>query len=423
VNTVFSRILQHVRPCGESEIVGDILGSFRQAAATGVSPVVLFCAGSSGRILCALLARHGITPACFCDNDASKVGEVVCGVPIISFEELKNRHRESLIVIASAAYQGFVARQLLENGFNPMKILRLDAGDGAVDTIIRRERILMYARNGDPSSVLDLLQRDQERISNAFDLLWDEKSRELFVRRLALVASGYECRSYRDYIGAFSEPVLQFGFENPNRFAQCGSYFYFNNDVLHLTEGEVLLDGGAYTGDSADHFVQACSKRGIRYGHIYCFEPDPQNFEHLTETTSKYRDVTCHPYGLWSHRTRLNFVNSTRIGSYEARVQDPGDHSWTADGTHIEAVAIDDQPFDRQVSFIKLDIEGAECQALEGAGITIATHRPKLALSVYHQTSDLYEIPLRVHELHPDYRMYLRHFGNYFDDTLLLATT
>jgi hypothetical protein len=42
---------------------------------------------------------------------------------------------------------------------------------------------------------------------------------------------------------------------------------------------------------------------------------------------------------------------------------------------------------------------------------------------VYHQTSDLYEIPLRVHELHPDYRMYLRHFGNYFDDTLLLATT
>jgi predicted transposase YdaD len=69
-----------------------------------------------------------------------------------------------------------------------------------------------------------------------------------------------------------------------------------------------------------------------------------------------------------------------------------------------------------------MDIEGAEMEAIKGGADTILSRSPKLALSVYHKTRDLYEIPLLVHQLNPSYRLYLRHFGNYFDDTLLLAT-
>ena len=421
MNDVLTRITKHIQPCGESGIIDDILGSFRHAAASGEIPLVLFCAGSSGKILHSLLTRHGIQPLCFCDNNVSRGGEVLCGVPIISFDELKSCHRESLIVIASTAYQKFVERQLLENDFCANRIVCLDARDTSCDGMLKRERILMFARNGDPTAVQDELRRDESRIAEAYSLFVDEKSRELFIRRLALVASGYEYHSYRDFLKAFSEPVLQLGYGNPERFSAVGSYFYFNNDVLRLQDGEVLVDGGAYSGDSTDEFVRACEKNRVRYNCVYCFEPDLSNYRKLLEKTSRYRDVICYPYGLWSHRATLQFVSSDQTESYCARIMGAGTSAQATADIEIETDSIDGQLSGRKTTLIKLDIEGAEKEAIRGAEETIKNYSPNLVLSVYHNTSDLYEIPLLVHQLNPGYRMYLRHLGNYFDDTVLLA--
>lgn len=423
MNEVLGLITEYSRPCGESEIIDDLFGLFRQAAVSGKIPVVLFCAGSSGAVLHGLLARHGIYPVCFCDNNPSRLGKTYCGLPIIAFDELKSHHRKSLILIASAAYQNLVRRQLLDNGFLAQRIITLNTDDEAPDAQIKRERILMLARNGAATTVLEKLRNDEDKIADAYDLLADEKSKALFVRRLALIASGYEYRMYKEFLKDFSEPVLQYGYDNLVRFTRPGSYFYFNNDVLRLEDNEVLVDGGAFSGDSVDEFVKACEKNKVRYKHIFCFEPDLSNYGKLLENTSKHRDVTCLRFGLWSHRTTLRFVSSSQTESYCARIHENGATAQVVPDMEIEAADIDGQLSGQDVTFIKMDIEGAELEAIRGGAAAIRGLSPKLALSVYHKTGDLYEIPVIIHQLNPTYKLYLRHFGNYFDDTLLLAST
>lgn len=418
---VLAEIKKHVRPCGESEIIDDILGPFRKLVESGELPLVLFCAGSSGAILHRLLTKQGIFPVCFCDNNAARTGAPLCGIPIISFADLKSNYRNSLILIASAAYQNFVKKQLLDNGFHAERILTLDTRDTSFDAQLRRERVLMYARNGEPTAVLDDLQRDEERIVAAYHLLADDKSRQLFIRRLALIASGYEYQAYQSYLREFSEPVLKFGYDNPERFRTGGSYFYFNNDVLMLQDDEVLVDGGAYSGDSAEEFMLACERNNVRYKHIYCFEPDAANYLQLVENASKCRDMTCLNYGLWSHRATLRFVSSAQVDSYCARILEQGGAAQGSADVRIETASIDERLAGERVTLIKMDIEGAEIEAIRGAAETIKSHSPKLALSVYHETTDLYEIPLMIQQLKPGSRMYLRHLGNYFDDTMLFA--
>ena len=63
---------------------------------------------------------------------------------------------------------------------------------------------------------------------------------------------------------------------------------------------------------------------------------------------------------------------------------------------------------DTRITFIKMDIEGAEFDALRGARAAIERHRPVLAVCVYHQQDDLWRLPLLMKEMVPDYRMYLR---------------
>jgi len=417
VNDVLKRILDEIRPLQASDLMVELFGGFHGEALRGALPVVLFCAGSSGKILCPFLIRGGIHPVCFCDNDPSRVGQVISGVSVISFDELKRDHRESLIVIASAAYQHQIRRQLLDAGFRAERVLTLDTPSPSFDDQLRRESLLMLARNGEPGGVVEELRAVEDRLQAAHDLLADAKSKQLFIRRLALVASGYEYSAYRGYLETFSEPLLRFGPEDPQRWTQSSAFFYFTNDVLRMREGEVYVDGGAFTGDTADLFIQACTTTGVRYEHIHCFEPDAGNYAQLVANTKGSPRVTCVNRGLWSCETTLRFISSAHTEAYGARIQEAGAIS----DMEIETASIDQHLAGRPVTLIKMDIEGAEIEALKGATQSIAAHHPQLAISVYHQTSDLFEIPLLVHAMHPGYRMYLRHLGNYFDDVILFA--
>jgi FkbM family methyltransferase len=410
--------MSHTKPWHESKIIDDIFGSFRRSAEMGTLRVVLFCAGSSGRVLQPLLAHNGIHPVCYCDNNSSIVGQTLHGLPIISFDELKKTHRESLILIASTAYQNFVKKQLLDNGFDEERVLTLDTSDTSFDARIRRERLAMFARNGEPGAVLNDLRDAEAKLTTAYGLFADEHSKDLFIRRLALIASGYEYNTYREFLKEFSQPILKFGYDDLERLEIGGSYFYFNNDVIQLNDDCVLVDAGAFVGDSVDEFVNACEKRNVRYKKVYCFEPDPGNYNALKKNTGKYDNVTCINRGLWSCETTLRFISSAQSEAYGARIQVSEN---IADAV-IETASIDADLAFEEVNLIKMDIEGAEIEAIKGAAFTIRRHKPQLAISVYHNTTDLYEIPLLVHEICPSYRLYLRHFGNYFDDTMLLTS-
>lgn len=118
---------------------------------------------------------------------------------------------------------------------------------------------------------------------------------------------------------------------------------------------------------------------------------------------------------LWSKTTTLSM---DARGDFATSVTLPNENDHLP---KVEAAALDDLLGDREVTFIKMDIEGAEAEALRGAQKIITEQKPKLAISVYHNPEDILTIPQLILEYNPDYKFYLRHysFSNY--DTVLYA--
>lgn len=87
----------------------------------------------------------------------------------------------------------------------------------------------------------------------------------------------------------------------------------------------------------------------------------------------------------------------------------------------VEVTSLDTELEGKEVTFIKMDIEGAELEALIGAESLIKKNRPKLAISIYHKMEDIIEIPQIILEYYPDYRLYLRHYSIITTETILYA--
>ncbi|KAA0577791.1 FkbM family methyltransferase [Azospirillum sp. B21] len=184
---------------------------------------------------------------------------------------------------------------------------------------------------------------------------------------------------------------------------------YFFTDALAVGRDEVLVDGGAFDGDTVAAFA-ACAggATGGTHRHIHAFEADPSNLPRLRECVAALPRVTIHPIGLWSHADTLLFSSGRGPGG---RLDEGGDVS-------VPVQALDDLGLG-PVTFIKLDIEGAEMPALRGAERTIRHHRPKLAIAVYHDIGDFAAIPRLIETMRPNSRYRLRHHSPIHHDTVL----
>lgn len=87
----------------------------------------------------------------------------------------------------------------------------------------------------------------------------------------------------------------------------------------------------------------------------------------------------------------------------------------------IETVALDETVYDRKPTYIKMDIEGAEQEALKGCKRIIQDYKPKLAICIYHKPDDLFEIPIMIKEMNPEYKLYVRQYADAWYDTVLYA--
>jgi FkbM family methyltransferase len=182
---------------------------------------------------------------------------------------------------------------------------------------------------------------------------------------------------------------------------------YFNPLTLIDLQGKAMrfVDGGAYNGDS---YLELCGMTEVETA--YLFEPDAANFtqliRHVAQTGHK---AQCLPMGLADAYRIVSFNGGSGEG---ASISETG----TA---HIAVAALDDVLTGHAVDFIKLDVEGAELQALQGARKLIQRSRPVLALSLYHQPQDLWELPLAIADLCEDYRFHVRqHYFNSFDSVM-----
>lgn len=178
---------------------------------------------------------------------------------------------------------------------------------------------------------------------------------------------------------------------------------YFE-DFLELSpEGEVFADVGSYDGYTSEAFINICPA----FLKIHIFEPIPENMKVVKEKLAQFNGISFHPIGLSDKRQILRFS--------------VGGSSSTTNATGSETVKVDkmDDIVDGKVTFIKMDIEGAELEAIEGAKETIAKYRPKLAVSIYHRPCDTWMIPEKILSIYDGYKIYLRHYTESVYETVM----
>ena len=186
---------------------------------------------------------------------------------------------------------------------------------------------------------------------------------------------------------------------------------YFPKDIIKSVENEIFLDGGGYIGDTSYEFIHGFN--AAKHYKIYIWEPDSENIKQIRRILAGNGRYTLIPYALWDKRETLHFSNE---GNSVSKVCD-------GSGISVQGESIDRIHAGEKITFIKMDIEGAEIRALQGASHLIREQKPKLAICIYHQPSHLYEIPLMIHEMVSEYKLYIRHHDLRDAETVLYAVT
>ncbi|MDX8354717.1 FkbM family methyltransferase [Cognatiyoonia sp. IB215182] len=291
------------------------------------------------------------------------------GIPILSIADLP----ESAFVLALSGGRPLTVRRLLE-----------DRGIRNIDyfTFLRWSGLdLPHAAFNDGFGAL--VQAHGDDIAWIYERLSDETSRATFLKLFKFRYS-YDL----DWLGGFTE-------------RQTKQYF---EDFLALgTNRDVFLDIGGFDGFTTNEFARLYPE----FKAAYVFEPESENFKACTAATAVHDNVQVLNFGASDENATIKF---TANGS-ASRIDVDGELS-------LEVRRIDDV-VQEPVTFIKMDIEGAEAQAIRGALRTISDYRPNLAICVYHRPSDFWEIPKAILALNPDYRVYLRHYTESIYETVM----
>ncbi|WP_177917539.1 FkbM family methyltransferase [uncultured Eubacterium sp.] len=217
----------------------------------------------------------------------------------------------------------------------------------------------------------EYIAENEAKFDKAYSLLSDEESRKTYRDILNFKVSGkieYLLSSFCDKDKVYS-------------------------DILKLKNDEEIIDLGAYDGDTIREFTKATNGK---YRHITALEPDSKSYKKLIKNTDGMPNITALNMGAWSKKDTLIFS------------ADAGRNSkLSSEGTSIEVTDVDS--LNLAPTFIKMDIEGSEMRALEGAEKTIKTYMPKLYVCAYHRNEDLFALPLKIHELNDSYKIYFRH--------------
>lgn len=242
----------------------------------------------------------------------------------------------------------------------------------------------------DPGSN-DFFVSNRTRICAAYKLLADEESRQV-------------------YRGLLATYVFREIFDIP---ARAINLQYLPLDIPLSKGFTSVIDCGAFDGTISRRLFDA-SEHSMR--SLFCFEPDLANFLKLTNNLRlgfEGVDIYLFPLALSNADKHVTFENNYNVNSHI---------SSDVDGQGTLAVSFDSIFPTLKPSLIKMDIEGAELDALRGACSLIRRARPDLAVSVYHKPSHLWEIICFVNALGLSYKFYLRNYTTWVPETVLYAT-
>lgn len=319
-------------------------------------PIVLYGMGNGTDMIIEKLNEIGVSVADIFASDEFVRGHSFRGFKVLKYSDVCLKYDDFVIVVCFAVHD----RPMLE------RIRTLS------------EKHTLFAPNvpivNDGVFTREFIAEHDEEFERAYGLLSDEFSRQSFIDVLNFKVSGkveylFKCEKNKEEI--YSE-------------------------YLQLGRDEIFMDLGAYDGDTVREFLQATDGE---YKKIIAVEADEKNYRKLTDKTADVKNIETYNLAVWDKKETLFFEKKKGRNSKLS----------SAGTVEIQADSVDNILDGERITVLKMDIEGSEEKALDGAKKTIAEFRPKLYVCAYHRNSDMYRLPLKIHELCADYKMYFCH--------------
>lgn len=312
-----------------------------------------------------------------CDNNYNKVKELckeekLRGIKGISVDELKKLDSVAVIIMLGDPRE--VECQLKDLGIKNV----MTYNDLSVDLIM------------EIPSEKEWFEENENDIFKAYECLSDDESKKVFVNVICnRIAPKYSKYAY--------EKLYSKG-------------EYFDSGLFQLNYNECFVDCGAYDGDTLKSFIATVDGE---FDSIYAFELDKNNYLRLNDSIIDYdlkikNKIKCYNCGVWNENGEMSYGKETEYDSAEGLSLYKSNNMKKA---HV--VKLDDILGNNRVSFIKMDIEGAEQNALKGAENIIKNYKPKISVCLYHKIDDFWRIPLYLKEIVPEYKISVRHHYYY----------
>jgi FkbM family methyltransferase len=343
---------------------------FDDFAAPFSESLVLFGAGPLGRSTLAGLRRLGVEPLAIADNNPQLWGKDMNGLNVLSPDEASSRYRDSACFVVTIYNGSAVRRQLAALGCK--RVAPFPA------LFWKYPQIFMSTTGIDPPHCL---REACDEIRLCDSILHDEASRRELCEQL-------NWRYWLDY-DVLSPPW-------------DGKHTYFPLDLLTPFNKEIFVDCGSFDGDSLSSFATHWNRE---FRHAFAFEPDPANRAALASNIEKMgfaERATIRPYIVGNLNGSVSFACTSSAAS---RV------SSSSEGSTIESRRLDDLDWPLSPTYIKMDIEGAEPEALRGAQQLLRRFHPILAICTYHRSEHLWQIPSLIHSISTEYRIFLRRYA------------
>ena len=324
-------------------------------------PILMYGMGNGADKILRICEQYHITVSDFFASDGFVRGHSFHGKVVLSYSEAKEKYGSFIVLLSFASS----LPDVLAN------IRRIAAENElyAPDVPVFGENLFN----------MEFFLQHKAELQQAYDLLADEQSRKTFEAVICYKLSGDI--SYLDQCEADETETTR--------------------QLLAPETIEDYADLGAYNGDT----IRRLDAVAPMLRRVIAFEPDKRNFRKLSEYAQTVEDrlhITPHPLAAWSHAETLLMDAS---GNRNANLADAAKAKKTVE---VAADSLDNHIGELHPDYIKYDVEGSEEKALLGSAKTIATHRPKLLVSLYHRSEDLYALPLLLSDLAKDYQFYLR---------------
>ena len=320
-------------------------------------PIILYGMGDGADKILAQFDACGIRASGVFASDEFVRGHSFHGFRVQKLSEVVEQFGEDIVSVIAFASQ------------RPAVLEKMYARDARFDVVAPDVPVV-------PGAVFDMefIRMHETEMQQAFDLFADEQSRQVFLDTVRFKLSGrlrYLRASETDKDEAFCT-------------------------ILRPAHEEHFADLGAYTGDTIRELLRYADGA---FASITALEPDRRSFRKLTAYAEGLSgNVRCEQSGAWSSDTVLCFSDKAGRQSRVAK-----------QGRETQMRALDSVLDGAPCTYLKMDVEGAEREAIAGASQTIRQYRPKLNIAAYHKSEDFFQLPLLVHTLCPDYRLYLRH--------------